>query len=92
MSARSQFLATTSGTESGAAGDYLLNTLKLAVVGTSQGFDAPTAKLVDETMALAKAAGADQRFTAYVAKITPEAPETKTAPAARTTVKMGSGM
>lgn len=92
MSARSQFLATSSGTENGAAGDYLLNTLKLATIGTAGGFTPETAQLVNDTMALAKQIGADQRFGAYAAKITPEVQETKAAPVARTVVKMGSGM
>ena len=99
MSARSQFLATSSGTETGAAGNYLLNTLNLAIADPSR---PATAELVVSTMALAKEAGADQRFTSYVQKDLPgyasliapqeSVAEAKPAPVARTVVKMGSGM
>jgi len=75
-------------------GDYLLGSLNLVAADTRRGFDAETAKTVASMKDYVNANpnGSNvQAFNEYVAKINPTA-ETKAAPVARATTKLGSGM
>lgn len=92
MSNKSQF---TSATGNGyTSGNFLLDSLSLAVADTRGGFDAAT----QERLSSMKAHVSEdphgsnaKRFNEYVAKLTPE-PAEKPAPVVRASSKLGTGM